>query len=102
MTTTTTAAEIPAAEHGTGFTAVPLAFPDRAEAHRIERLHHPDVRADADDPTSKILTRAWTEVRPACSPDSDPADRFYELSVPYALARGAQPCGWPECYGGAA
>jgi hypothetical protein len=93
---------IPADEHGVGFTSVPITFPDHNGTHRIERVYHPAVHAEAGDSTSRIITGAWTEVRPACQPDSNPAEKFYELSVPYALARGGRPCDRAECYGGAA
>lgn len=101
MSTTVTAAVIPANEHGTGFVAVAIRFPADPAAHRIERTYHrPDgttggmpVKFDDRDPFT-------VEIRPACRPDSDPGERFYELSVPYALGRGAAPCDRPECFGG--
>lgn len=101
MLSTPNTARIPADEHGLGFTTVAITFPAEPDAHRIERIYHPAIAADeAPEGTGEL--RAWTEVRPACRPDSDPDQRFYELSVPYALARGAIACDRPECFGGAA
>jgi hypothetical protein len=97
----TVAGMIPANQHG-GFVAVAVRFPADPAAHRVERLYHPSggttggVAATFD---GRVL-RSSTETRPACRPDSDPGERLYELSVPSALARGAMPCGHPECFGG--
>jgi hypothetical protein len=103
MTTTIPVAVIPANEQATGFVAVAIRFPADPGAHRVTRLfHRPDgtdggipVRFDGKEPNR-------TEIRPACRPDSDPAERLYELSIPTALARGAVPCGHADCFGGAA
>jgi len=106
MTTTTVPGAvdaIPADEHATGFVAVAVRFPTDAAVHRITRLYHrPDgtdggtpVRLDGGNKTS-------TEIRPACRPASNPAERLYELSIPFARARGAVACDRPECFGGTA
>ena len=100
---TTVAGVIPAAEHGVGFVAAAVRFPADPVVHRIVRIYH---RADGTtggmparfDGTDKTTT----EVRPACRPDSDPAARHYELSVPTALHRDGIPCGHSECFGGTA
>ncbi|AGZ39597.1 hypothetical protein [Actinoplanes friuliensis] len=104
MTATTTAVEgIPANEHSTGFTAVALRFPADPAAHRIERvLHHPDTADTPAEQRSGPFAAGGWEIRPACLPDSNPGERFYELSTPAALARGALPCGHRDCFGGAA
>ncbi|GAA0432552.1 hypothetical protein Aca07nite_19730 [Actinoplanes capillaceus] len=99
MTTTTSEVTIPASEHLTGFTAVTVRFPTDPAAHRAVTIHH---RADGTTGGLPVqLTEqhtGWTEVRPACRPDSDPDGRFYRLSVPAALHRGAVACDQPECY----
>ncbi|GGQ77670.1 hypothetical protein [Couchioplanes azureus] len=103
MTATIPAGVIPAVERGIGFVAVAVQFPAEPVAHRVTRLfHRPDgtqggipVRFDGTEPIR-------IEIRPACRPDSDPAERLYELSVPTALARGATACGHGDCFGGAA
>jgi hypothetical protein len=103
-TATTPLAVIPAAEHGVGFTAVTVRFPDGdPAAHRITRLYHrPDGTLGGMPSGFDGKNKSTTEIRPACRPDTDPASRFYELSVPTALARGAVACDLPQCYGGAA
>ena len=102
MTTTNAASGlIPADLHLSGFVAVAIGFPAETAAHRAVHLYHrPDgtdggtpVRLDGSNKTS-------TEIRPACQPDSNPAQRLYELSIPFALARGAVACDQPECFGG--
>jgi hypothetical protein len=102
MTTTMPAAVIPTDEHGTGFAAVAVRFPaGDATAHRITRLYHREDGTLGGMPSNFDGTnKSWTEIRPACLPDTDPGARFYELSVPSALARGANACDRPECYGG--
>jgi hypothetical protein len=101
MTTPTTAAMIPAAEHATGFVAVAVRFPADPAAHRITRLYHQADGTLSGMPVQLDAAKSgWTEIRPACRPDSDTAERLYELSIPTALARGALACGRPECFGG--
>jgi hypothetical protein len=104
MTAAVAAAVIPANERCTGFVAVAVRFPhDDPAAHRITRLHHkPDGALGGAPNTFDGQHKSWTEIRPACCPDSDPGARHYELSVPTALAHGAAPCDQPDCYGGAA
>jgi len=101
MTTTTTAAVIPAVEHATGFIAVAVRFPADPAAHRITRLYHQANGEPGGMPASfDGHNQSTTEIRPACRPGSDPGARFYELSIPTALARGAHPCDHPDCFGG--
>ncbi|GIF02341.1 hypothetical protein [Paractinoplanes rishiriensis] len=92
---------IPENERLTGFVAVAIRFPDDPTAHRIERLYHRPDGTDMGAPTKfDGSTPFRDEIRPACSPDSDPGGRLYELSVPTALARGAVACPRTECFGG--
>lgn len=103
MTTTITAAVIPASEHATGFVAVAQRFPHDPAVHRITRLfHRPDGTPAGMPSRFDGSEKSFTETRPACRPDSEPADRLYELSIPTALARGAVPCGHGDCFGGGA
>jgi hypothetical protein len=92
MTTTRTTriATIPASEHTTGFVAVALNFPGDTTAHRVTRIHHPSI----DNQPGHV------EIRPTCHPGSKPTERFYELSIPYALGHGAHACTKLACYGG--
>ena len=105
MTTTTAApaAVIPATEHATGFVAVGVRFPADPAVHRVERvLHHPDTADTPPAGRGGLFARGGWETRPACRPDSNPAERLYEMSIPFALARGGQQCGHGDCFGGAA
>ena len=102
MTATVTPTMIPANEHATGFVAVAVRFPQEPTAHRCTRLFHRPDGTEGGMPTRfDGGNETWTEIRPACRPDSDPAERHYELSIPTALSRGAAVCGHPECFGGA-
>jgi hypothetical protein len=99
----TTAGVIPAAEHLTGFVAAAITFPADPVVHRATRLYHRPDGIPMGLPTKfDGRTPFGTEIRPACRPDTGPAERLYELSVPMALYRGAVACDRPECYGGAA
>ena len=89
---TTVAGVISDAERDTTV-AVAALFPDVAVVHRFAWVCHKALGTTAG---------RWTEIRPLCWPDSEPAERFYELSVPMALYRGGIPCGHAECFGGAA
>jgi hypothetical protein len=101
--TTTTSALIPDTEHSTGFVAVALRFPDDPTAHRVTRVFTRPDETEAGQPARFDGPKSTTaEIRPACRPDSDPAERLYELSIPTALARGAVACDQRECFGGVA
>jgi hypothetical protein len=98
---TRSAAVIPANERLTGFVAVDIRFPHVPVVHRVERvLHHPETADTPEAQRGGPFARGGWETRPACQPDSNPAERLYELSVPFALTRGGTACGHGDCFGG--
>lgn len=101
MTTLTGPAVVPANEHGTGFVAVAIRFPDEPVAHRAVDLYTRPDNTPSGVPTRFDGTQPFRqEIRPACRPDSNRAEPFYRLSVPSALHRGATACDARECFGG--
>jgi hypothetical protein len=101
MTATTNDAAIPPCEHLTGFTAVAVTFPAEPGAHRVTRVYDRPDGTEMGAPTKFDGSTPFSgEIRPACRADSDLTERFYELSIPMALHRGAAPCDHPDCYGG--